>query len=835
MSVASSTGSGGGLRVFISHTSELRDFPEARSYVTAVERAVSAAGHVIVDMLDFPAADQLPARMCVERVRGCDVYVGVLGTRYGSPVRDRPEVSYSELEFEAATEAGLERLVFVLDEGATDVGIPLSALLDREFGARQAAFRRRVQDGGLVTGSFANPDILGRLVERSLRELAAKYPGPSEQALRVWNIPAHNPGFTGRDGLLAAVREQLAAGDTAVVQAVHGMGGVGKTQLAIEYAHRFANDYDLAWWVNSEQGGLIGDQFAALGLALGCVQAGAGVEVVQAAVLGELRKRGRWLLVFDNAENPSDIRPWLPGGNGHVLITSRERAWAQIAAMVEVDVLTQAESATILCDRVPGLSRADASRLAAQLGNLPLAIAQAAGFMAEVGITAEEYLVLLTTRAGQLMDQAAPGSDYPRSLAAATGLIADRLAAEDPAAAELASLCAFLAPEPIPEDLFTAAAGELPGELAARAADPLAWRQTLAHLARQSLARIDNRGLVIHRLTQAIVRDRLTPNQATAIRQRTEAILAASEPAAPGNPATWPRWAQLMPHLLAADLGASNISGLRWMACHACAYLLWRGDTSTAYDLARDLRQQWRARFGDDDANARSAGHYLGWALTDIGRYAEARDLAQDNLDRARRVLGKDNSNTLVYANQLAIDLRALGEVQAAHDLDEDTLDRRRRILGEDHPSTLASANNLANDLRALGEVQAAHDLDQDTLDRKRRVLGEDHPSTLTSANSLANDLYQLGEVQAASDLDQDTLDRRRRILGEDHPDTLTSANNLAADLRALGEVQAAHDLDQDTLDRRRRILGEDHPDTLTSANNLAADLRALGGADHSP
>ena len=120
--------------MFISHTSELRDFPKGTSYVAAVERAISAAGHVIVDMADFPAADQAPAQLCAERVRGCDVYVGVLGTRYGSPVRDRPEVSYTELEFDTATEAGLDRLVFLLDTDADDVGIPPSRLIDREFG-----------------------------------------------------------------------------------------------------------------------------------------------------------------------------------------------------------------------------------------------------------------------------------------------------------------------------------------------------------------------------------------------------------------------------------------------------------------------------------------------------------------------------------------------------------------------------------------------------------------------------------------------------------------------------------------------------------------------------
>jgi tetratricopeptide (TPR) repeat protein len=608
------------------------------------------------------------------------------------------------------------------------------------------------------------------------------------------------------------------------------MGGVGKTQLAIEYAHQFAGTYDLAWWVNAEQGGLIGEQFATLGEQLGCVEAGAGTEAVRAAVLRKLREPGRWLLVFDNATGPDDVRPWLPGGSGHVLITSRQRDWAEIAASVEIDVLAQAESVAILCHRVAGLTEADAARLAAQLGDLPLALAQAAGYMAATGMPAARYADLLQTQVTQLLDKATPGS-YPRSLAAATQLIADRLAEEDPPAAKLAELCAFLAPEPIPEDLFTAAASELPGELAALAADPMAWPQTLAQLGRQALARIDQRGLVMHRLTQAILRDRLTPDQATTIREQTEAILAANNPRDPGNPATWPRWAQLMPHLLAADLAVTSNADLRRMARNACWYLLSRGDTRTAHDLASDLRQQWSDRLGDDDPETMAITAYVARALTEMARYAEARDLYQETLDRERRMLGDDHPDTLASAGNLAITLRRLGDVQAARDLNQDILDRARRVLGVDNPDTLRTANNLANALRELGEVRAARDLDQDTFDRSRRVLGEDHPDTLASAGSLAIDLQALGEVQAARDLDQDTLDRARRVLGADHPYTLTLASNLAVGLRALGEVRAARDLDQDTLDRRRRVLGADHPDTLTSADNLALDLRRSGEA----
>ena len=839
MAGAGSPGAGSRWRVFVSHTSELRNFPAgAKSYIAEAERAISAAGHVVVDMADFPATDQPAADLCADRVRGCDVYVGVLGTRYGSPVRDKSEVSYTELEFDAATAAGLPRLVFVLDTDAADVGIPLAQLIDHAFGARQEAFRRRVQASGLVTQSFASPDQLGRVVERSLRELAAAHrdagPLPPDSVLRVWNVPPRNPGFTGRDGLLAAVRDRLLAGDTAVVQALQGMGGVGKTQLAIEYAHRFGDGYDVAWWVDAEQAGLIGDQFAALGAALGCVPPGAGAGEVRAAVLADLHQRGRWLLVFDNAEGPAAITPWLPGGTGHVLITSRQRAWAEIAEPVEVDVLARAESVALLQHRMPRISAADADRLAAQLGDLPLAVAQAGGFMAETGTSAGRYLDLLRTQAGQLLDQVPPGSPYPRSLAAATRLAAGRLDDQDPAAVQLASVCAFLAPEPIPEDLFTGNPGALPGELAAQAADPLAWRQTLAQLTRQSLARIDQRGLVLHRLTQAILRDRLTPDQAAATRACSEAILAAANPRDMTNPVTWPRWAQLMPHLLAADLAATEHPALRSMANDACGYLLARGDTRTAHVLAVGLHQPWRDRLGDDHGDTLAVAYYLAWALRDVARYAEARQLDEDTLARRRRVHGDDYPDTLNSAGALAVDLRNLGEYQAARELDEDTLARYRRVRGDDHPSTLTSATNLAFDLRNLGEYQAARELGEDTLARSRRVRGDDQPDTLISAISVAFDLRNLGEYQAARELDQDTLARSRRVLGDDHPSTLASAHNLAVDLRNLGEYQAARELDEDTLARCRRVLGNDHPGTLASASNLALDLRALGETDPS-
>jgi transcriptional regulator with XRE-family HTH domain len=726
------------------------------------------------------------------------------------------------------------------EELAEAAGLSLRAVSDLERGIHPTA---RKDTALLLAGALGMTESAAELFVAAARGrtpaadvlTAVRGSGRRSGKLipRAWNTPARNPAFTGRDDLLAAVRGRLMAGHAAVVQALYGMGGVGKTQLAAEYAHRFAESYDLAWWVDAEQAGLIGDQVATLGLVLGCVPAGAETQAVRAAVLAELRQRDRWLLIFDNAQAPADVTPWLPGGGGHVLITSREHGWDEVAAPVEVDVLTRGESINMLRRRVPRLTSTDAGRLAAELGDLPLAIAQAAGFIADTGMPASQYLDLLATRAGQLLDRGAPAS-YPRSLAAATAVLVERLADDDPAAAELACLCAFLAPEPVPEYLFTGAAGELPAELARRAADPLAWRQTLANVSRESLARVDHRGLQMHRLTQSILRDRLTPARAAATRGCTEAILAASDPGDPPDPGTWTRWAALMPHVLAADLGGTNSTALRELVRRVCWYLIERGDARTARDLMSNLRQQWRDRLGADHQHTLMAAHYLAWALWELGRYAESRDLNRDTLARHRRVLGEDHGDTLNSAHNLAMDLRMLGDAQAARDLDQDTLDRYRRSQGQDHLSTLRSASNLAADLRALGEARAARDLDQDTLERRRHVLGQDHPDTLNSANNLAMDLRMLDEARAARDLDQDTLERRRHLLGPDHPDTLKSASNLAADLRALGEARAARDLDQDTLERRRYVLGHDHPDTLSSAHNVALDLSAsknLGGS----
>jgi hypothetical protein len=397
-------------QVFVSHTSDMALFPEGRSFVQAALDAVGRAGMAPVDMRYFAARDSRPADYCRARVAESEIYVALVGFQYGSLIPG-DEISYTEMEFRAASDAGVPRLVFLLEEAACPPGG------DDDRGLAEGFRRRLREDAGLIVRTFSSGEgleleVLHALMDRGLasaRALATDTGLPREKSRggavpRVWNVPARNADFTGRDEILKSLRGELTGGGApvAMAQALYGLGGVGKTQTALEYAHRFQTDYDLVWWIPAQRPQEVSLALAGLAARLG-IRVGDNALNAATAAVEKLRSgaAGRWLLIFDNAEEPGDLEPFLPGGVGHILITSRNQVWMSHAQPVELDVFSRDESVAHLMRHVPGLDAGDAKAVSDAVGDLPLAIEQAGAWLAETGMSTAEYVWWLDTQAAR--------------------------------------------------------------------------------------------------------------------------------------------------------------------------------------------------------------------------------------------------------------------------------------------------------------------------------------------------------------------------------------------------------------------------------------------------
>jgi hypothetical protein len=328
----------------------------------------------------------------------------------------------------------------------------------------------------------------------------------------VWRVPARNPNFTGREEELQRIWQAIEAGSRVTVHSIRGMGGVGKTQLAVEYAWARAGSYDLVWFIPAEKSAAIPDQFTTLARGLG-LEPEVESEALQMQVQNALRSVPGWLLIFDNADEISAIKSWLPvvplppGVPGHVIVTTRRGGFGEFGDVIDLDVLDPEAAVNVMSARVRSIDRAVSKEIAAELGWLPLALEQAAAFIDLSEMSAADYLALLKTRTADMLGRGRiAGRDD--TIATVWSLSFERLERQHPAALMLLDVCAYLAPEAIPLDLFTNHTDLLSSPLAEAAADPLAFNETIAALVDYSLAKRTPSGLQLHRLVQAALRAR---------------------------------------------------------------------------------------------------------------------------------------------------------------------------------------------------------------------------------------------------------------------------------------------------------------------------------------
>jgi hypothetical protein len=663
-----------------------------------------------------------------------------------------------------------------------------------------------------------------------------------------------------------------------------GWGGGAKTAIAIEYAYRHRGDYDLVWWIPADQLPSVRASLASLAPRLGLDTASpTGVDGAIAAVLEALGRGepySRWLLIFDNADQPEEINDLIPRGPGDVLITSRNHRWQSVINTVPMDVFTRAESKEFLGKRVAkGLSEPEADRLAEQLGDLPLALEQAGALLAETGMPVDEYLHLLDEHATSIMAEG-KSPDYPMSMTAAWKLSVATLEQQLPEARELLRCCAFFGPEPIPTDLFRQGGRATGTALGAMIADPILLSRAVRELGRFALVTLDGRSILVHRLIQALLRDELDAGQQAEYRRAVHLILAAAAPKNPDDAKAWPRYRDMLPHVTAqsTELDRSTERAVRELALNTMRYLYQSGDYSSCLDLTERFIEQWTRDSKADSPDVLQAQRHLGNTLRLLGRYPDSFRLTEVTLAKAEK--GSDLS--LVLRNSFGADLRARGDFRSAREFDDETRNLLERTYGAEygteHPLTLRVLAALALDhglnsdyrhasnlyqqifplmmsqeasettpvdilsvwngmawaLRLLGEHVAALDVNQDALDYARETLGPEHIATLRTVNAYTIVCRRFPELRLEGiEVARNSLNLSRRLFGEAHPEALTIAINVSNLLRATSEEHhpEALELAESTASKYPRVYGEDHPYNYGCIANLALLKRVMG--DH--
>jgi tetratricopeptide (TPR) repeat protein len=605
----------------------------------------------------------------------------------------------------------------------------------------------------------------------------------------VWNVPHdRNANFTGREDLLNELKASLNSSGAAALtqpQAIHGLGGIGKTQLAVEYAYRHGSEYNIVWWVRSEEAITIASDYASLAAKLDLVEKEVPDQsVIIEAVKEWLRRNKNWLLIFDNAPDANSLRNYMPkGGAGHVLITSRFPNWRGIASPLTVKALPLDKATEFLINRTEQLDEAAAGELAEKLGGLPLALEQAGAYIEASDCTLYDYINMFQANQQKALERGKPSTDYPGTLFTTWNISFQQVDSESKAAADLMKLCAFFAPDDIPLQIIREGTKHLLEPLATVAADQFLLNDALVALRKYSLIERSDDTISIHRLVQSVTIFQMDENTKNGWIESAVRMVNSAFPYESPDVRTWDECSRLLPHALTAasfaeaDKLASKETGR--LLNQAGAYLLGRAEFLQAKDLYERALAIDEAAFGPNHPDVAIDVNNLSLVLRELGDLAGARANLERSLAISEVALGPNHLDIAIRLSNLGVVLQELGDLAGARANLERALPIDEEALGINHPDVAIDVNNLGIVLELLGELTGAKANYERALAISETAFGPNHPTVAIRLNNLGLVLKELGDLAGARANIERALKIFQQYLGQEHPSTIRVSNNL--------------------------------------------------------
>lgn len=644
-----------------------------------------------------------------------------------------------------------------------------------------------------------------------------------------------NEYFVGRQRVLESLERSL-RNDGQPVQVIYGTAGIGKTQLALEYAYRHRDRYRTIGWLPSAEPNTLAVHFRRLAQSLNALDFDATAEEIKAAVHRELRKRSDWLLIFDDAPDADAITPYLPGGDGHVLVTSRNSGWHQFGMPFCLRVLERVESREFLRRRIGATNDLPAVTLAQALGDLPLALEQASAVISQIGISIEDYLRRYENLWVELLQSGRSLGDYPETVAMTWELACRELENWDGEVLGLLKILVYLAPVELPRDFLLRAMSHLPVPFSTRFGSAPTLDRAVDMLRRFSLLSADVNSVCVHPLVGTLTRERLPDEQQKNWCGAAVAMVADTFQFDAASTIGWDDCAESLPHALAVSkyahaLGASPENNAKLLN-DVGEYLTHIGRLEQgrhSFELALALTEQ---AYGANDARRAAIINNLGRVMKRTGNLKQARAHFEEALILDQATYGDTHPHVAEVVNNYAAVLHQSGDAQTALVQFEWALEVCRSCYGEDNLKCAIVTNNIGYARARLGNRDGALDAFTEGLAIAEASVGPNHPTV----GSILTNLGTLQRLNGNAEVARQHLERaaaiHRAASHADHPEMARSLAHLGRLHQQRGELDIAIRHFKRALQIDQNLLGEDHPQLIGRLEDLARCLKQKNDVD---